>query len=225
MVLGALLAFRQWDLKRLLAYSSISQIGYVVMSIGMALVIISRNGDKTIAALAIAGGLYHLINHAVFKGLLFLDAGSLEYRAQTRNLREMGGMAGSMPVTSSTSFIASMSISGLPPFNGFFSKLIIVIAAIQAGFFLLAALAIIVSIITLAYFLKFNRYAFFNKNPDPDSLFKEVPFTMMFTMITLGLMCFALSILAFPGIRDLLLKPAVDILMNSELYSITLTGT
>ena len=71
-----------------------------------------------------------------------------------------------MPATSATSFIASMSISGIPPFNGFFSKLIIIIAAVMARFYLLAALAVIVSIITLASFLKFQRYAFFNKSDD-----------------------------------------------------------
>ena len=163
MVIGVFLAIGQWDIKRLLAYHSISQMGYVVMSVGIGMILVSRGVKPEIASLAIAGGIFHLINHAAFKGLLFLNAGAMEYTIGTRNLKEMGGLAKSMPVTSATSFVASMSISGIPPFNGFFSKLIIIIAAIMAKFYLLAALAVIVSIITLASFLKFQRYAFYNR--------------------------------------------------------------
>ena len=95
-----------------------------------------------------------------------------------------------MPATSATSFIASMSISGVPPFNGFFSKLIIIIAAIMAKFYLLALLAVIVSIITLASFLKFQRYAFYNNtNGNKDKQLREVPFPMVFSMVILGALC------------------------------------
>ena len=163
MVIGVFLAIGQWDIKRLLAYHSISQMGYVVLSVGIGMILISRGTRNEVAALAIAGGIFHLINHAAFKGLLFLNAGAIEYTIGTRDLQEMGGLAKHMPATSATSFVASMSISGIPPFNGFFSKLIIIIAAIMAKFYLLALLAVIVSIITLASFLKFQRYAFFNK--------------------------------------------------------------
>jgi multicomponent Na+:H+ antiporter subunit D len=225
MVVGALVALMQWDLKRLLAYSSISQIGYVVMAFGMGMILIVKGENLTIAALAIGGGLYHLINHAVFKGLLFLNAGALEHRLDTRDLKKMGGLSSVMPVTSSTSFMASMSISGIPPFNGFFSKLIIIIAAINGKFYLLAALAVLVSIVTLAYFLKFQRFAFFNKTPDSAlSHIKEVPFPMSFSMVFLALLCLILSLLAFPSVSEAILKPAVDVLMQSDLYSTTLLG-
>ncbi len=163
MVAGVFLAIGQWDIKRLLAYHSISQMGYVVLSVGMGMIVITRGGPPEIAILAIGGGLFHLVNHAAFKGLLFLNAGAIEYTLGTRDLKEMGGLGRSMPATSATSFIASLSISGIPPFNGFFSKLIIIIAAIMAKFYLLAVLAVIVSIITLASFLKFQRYAFYNR--------------------------------------------------------------
>ncbi len=225
MVAGALLALMQWDLKRLLAYSSISQIGYVVMAFGMAMVLLSSGTNQGAAVLAVTGAVYHLVNHAVFKGLLFLNAGALEHRLETRDLRKMGGLSTAMPITSSTSLMASMSISGIPPFNGFFSKLIIIIAAIQGHFYLLATLAIVVSIITLGYFLKFQRYAFFNK-PLEKALQKirEVPFSMSFSMLVLAVLCFALSLLAFPAISNEVLRPAIDVLMQSDLYSITITG-
>lgn len=225
MVVGSLLAIKQWDVKRLLAYSSISQMGYVVMALGMGMLLIHRGDDLSVATLAIAGGLYHMINHAVFKGLLFLNAGALEHRLDTRDMRKMGGLSSVMPVTSSTSFMASMSISGIPPFNGFFSKLIIIIAAINGKFYLLATLAVAVSIITLAYFLKFQRFAFFNKSPGKSlEKIREVPFPMSFSMIFLAILCLSLSLLAIPSVNEALLNPAIQVLMQSDLYSTTIIG-
>ena len=92
MVIGVFLAIGQWDIKRLLAYHSISQMGYVVLSVGMGMILISRGERPEIAVLAIAGGLFHLVNHAAFKGLLFLNAGAIEYTLGTRDLKEMGGL-------------------------------------------------------------------------------------------------------------------------------------
>lgn len=225
MVIGVLLAIGQWDIKRLLAYHSISQMGYVILSIGIGMILISRGERSSITVLAIAGGLFHLVNHAAFKGLLFLNAGAIEYTIGTRDLREMGGLAKSMPATSATSFIASMSISGIPPFNGFFSKLIIIIAAIMAEFYLLAALAVFVSIITLASFLKFQRYAFYNSNDNSHKWkIKEVPFPMIFSMVIMSLLCIILSLLAFPGIRDVVLTPAINVLTDPVKYSSFIIG-
>ena len=225
MVIGVFLAIGQWDIKRLLAYHSISQMGYVVMSVGIGMVLLSRGVKPEVATLAIAGGIFHLVNHAAFKGLLFLNAGAIEYTIGTRNLKEMGGLAKSMPATSATSFIASMSISGIPPFNGFFSKLIIIIAAIMAKFYLLAILAVIVSIITLASFLKFQRYAFYNQLERPEEQrLKEVPFPMVFSMVVLSIFCLLLSLLAFPGIREAVLTPAIDVLTDPLKYSTSILG-
>jgi multicomponent Na+:H+ antiporter subunit D len=225
MVVGVFLAIGQWDIKRLLAYHSISQMGYVVLSVGMGMILISRGSKPEVAALAIAGGIFHLINHASFKGLLFLNAGAIEYTIGTRDLKEMGGLAKSMPATAATSFIASMSISGIPPFNGFFSKLIIIIAAILGRFYLLALLAVIVSIITLASFLKFQRYAFYNKTDDNNERkIKEVPFPMVFSMVIMSILCVLLSLLVIPGIREAILTPAINILMDPGKYSSLIIG-
>ncbi len=223
MVIGVFLAIGQWDLKRLLAYHSISQMGYVVIGVGMGMIIMVKGGNLSIASLAIAGGLFHLINHAVFKGLLFLNAGAIEYVTGTRNLKMLGGIAKDLPVTTSTSLGASLSISGIPPFNGFFSKLIIIIAAIKGQFYLLAILAVLVSIITLASFMKFQRYAFFNKKTFTRKV-KEVPFTMCFSMIVLVILCLALSLLAIPGVREVVLTPAVDVIMRTTEYSSSIIG-
>lgn len=225
MAVGVFLAIGQWDIKRLLAYHSISQMGYVVMSAGIGMLLISRGTRPEVAALALGGALFHLVNHAAFKSLLFLNAGAIEYRTGTRNLQEMGGLARFMPATSSTSFAASMAISGLPPFNGFFSKLIIIIAAVMARFYLLAAIAVIVSIITLASFMKFQRYAFYNtKREDDKTRLKEVPFPMVFSMVTLALICLILSLAAIPGLRDIIFAPAIRILTDAQLYTAPILG-
>jgi multicomponent Na+:H+ antiporter subunit D len=225
MVAGVFLAVGQWDIKRLLAYHSISQMGYVILSAGVGMILLARGVKSDVALLAITGGLYHLINHAAFKGLLFLNAGAVEYRMGTRNLKEMGGLSAGMPMTSATSFVASMSISGIPPFNGFFSKLIIILACVRGGFYLLAILAILVSIVTLASFLKLQRYAFYNKTAHKDRRnIKEVPGPMVFSMIMLGIMCFLMSLLAIPSIRESLFQPAIDILMDADLYMSKIIG-
>jgi multicomponent Na+:H+ antiporter subunit D len=196
MVVGVVLAIGQWDMKRLFAYHSISQMGYVVMAAGIAMIILSKGGDKGIAVLSLTGGLFHMFNHSIFKGLLFLNAGSVEYATGTRNLKELGGLSKVLPVTSVTSLGASLSISGIPPFNGFFSKLIIIIAAIQGR-------------------LKVQRYAFLDKLKEtklPD--FKEVPFFMCLPMIVLALLCLVMSLMVIPGIRDIFLLPAVNSLIS-----------
>lgn len=225
MVIGVFLAIGQWDIKRLLAYHSISQMGYVVLAAGIGMILISKGVKQEAAILALSGGIFHLINHAAFKGLLFLNAGAIEFSTGARNLKEMGGLARSMPATSSTSLIASLAIAGIPPFNGFFSKLVIIVAAIMAQFYLLAVLAVIVSIVTLASFMKFQRYAFYNSDPDEKrDKIREVPFPMVFSMVSLAILCILLSLLALPTFRESVLTPAIDVLINPGNYSSVILG-
>jgi len=226
MIIGGLLAIGQWDIKRMLAYSSISQIGYIVLGVGIGMLLLATGGSRTIAALSITGGLFHLINHSVFKGLLFLNAGAVEYRTGTRDMRKMGGLAEILPITSRTSLVGSLAISGIPPFNGFFSKLIIIIAAIQAQYYVLALLTVIVSVVTIAYFMKLQKYTFYNNDGSKwKSLkIKEVPFSMASSMLIMALLCLILSLLVIPDVRNVFLKPAVDVIMNSAEYSINILG-
>jgi multicomponent Na+:H+ antiporter subunit D len=190
MVAGALLAAGQSDIKRLFAYSSISQVGFMVLGLGLA------------TPLGLVGALYHLVNHAMFKSLLFLNAGAVEHVTGTRDLNELGGLNRAMPVTGATSLIGSMSIAGVPPFNGFWSKLIIVLACIEAGYFGLAFLAVAVSIITLAYQLKVQRLGFFSALPRRLEGLGREPRLMAFAMILLAIGCIALSFAVVTGLRD-----------------------
>ncbi len=214
MVTGVILAIGQWDMKRLFAYHSISQMGYVIMAAGIAMIILAKGGNRNIAVLSLTGGLFHMFNHSVFKGLLFLNAGAVEYSTGTRKLRELGGLSQVLPVTSATSLGASLSISGIPPFNGFFSKLIIIVAAIEARFYFFALLAVVVSIITLASFMKVQRYTFLDKLKKMKSEIKEVPVLMWLPMVILLIMCLVMSLLIIPGVRDTFLMPAVNALIS-----------
>lgn len=224
MIIGVFLAIGQWDLKRLLAYSSISQMGYVIVGIGIGMLVLATGGKEKVAALAITGGLFHMLNHSIFKGLLFLNAGSIEYRTGTRDLKRLGGLSEKMPVTSGTSLVASMAISGIPPFNGFFSKVFIVFAAIQAQYYWLAFISIVVNIITLSTFTKAQKYAFNGELPSKYNKINESPFGMSLSMTLMAVLCLVMSFLIIPGVREIFLKPAVDVLMETTKYSSKVLG-
>jgi multicomponent Na+:H+ antiporter subunit D len=209
MVVGVLLAVGQWDFKRLLAYHSISQVGYVILGFGLG------------TPLGILGGLFHLFNHSLFKSLLFLNSGAVDYATGTRNLKEMGGLKERMPVTGVTSLMASMSISGVPFFNGFWSKLIIVIACVQGGHYVYGFLASLVSLITLASFMKVQRYAFYGKLAERWRGIREVPFTMQCAMIVMALLCVAGGILLIPPLSAPFLQQAREAVLHGTRYADT----
>ncbi|MGE4357258.1 MAG: complex I subunit 5 family protein [Candidatus Omnitrophota bacterium] len=211
MVIGVLLAIGQWDFKRLLAYHSISQIGYVIFGIGL--------GSK----LGIIGGLFHLFNHSLFKSLLFLNAGAVDYRCKSRDLHKLGGLARKMPVTGVTSLIASFSIAGIPPFCGFFSKLLIIIAAFQAGNVIGGFTCIVVGVITLASFLKVQKYVFLRDTEEHCVDVKEVPVFMLITMVVLALLCLAAGLLYFP-LTQKVFSPAAAVLLEGIHYAYKVLG-
>ncbi|NJD55200.1 MAG: hydrogenase 4 subunit B [Nitrospirae bacterium] len=120
-VMGVLYALMQHDLKRLLAYHSVENIGIILIGIGLAMIFRSFN-FPLLAALALTAGLYHTLNHAIFKGLLFMGAGSVLHATGERNMEEMGGLIRYMPWTAALFLVGCIAISGLPPFNGFVSE-------------------------------------------------------------------------------------------------------
>ena len=207
MVLGVFLAIGQWDFKRLLAYHSISQIGYVILGIGLG------------TPLGMIGGLFHLFNHSVFKSLLFLNSGAVEYATGTRDLQKMGGLMTKMPITGTTSLVASMSIAGIPPFNGFWSKLIIIIACVQANRLGYAFWAVLASILTLASFMKVMKYAFFGKLREKWNKVEEDPVFMKLAMVVLAILCVIGGVLLIYNINEVFLKPASDVLLEGTKYA------
>ncbi len=152
-IVGALGALGQTDLKRMLAFSSVSQIGYIVL------------GAATGSPIGFVGAMMHFFNHATFKSLLFVDAAAILHGTHTRNMDEMGGLAERMPITGTTSVIGLLSMAGIPPLSGFWSKLLIIIALwqVSSGVALAALLA---SVLTLTYFLVLQKKVFYGKlNP------------------------------------------------------------
>jgi multicomponent Na+:H+ antiporter subunit D len=179
-VVGALAALGQRDLKRMLGYSSVSQVGYIVLGLAVG------------TPLALAGAVFHLFNHAVFKSLLFVNAAAVEGQAGTRDMDQLGGLGSRMPVTSTTSILALLSTAGLPPLAGFWSKLFVVVAAWQAGFRAAAAVAVLASVLTLAYFLSMQRRVFFGKvAPRCQAVVEVGPFglvpALLLAAVTVGL--------------------------------------
>ena len=120
-VLGVLFALVERDIKRILAYSSIENVGIIMMGIGAGMIGVATR-QPTVALIGFLAALYHALNHSLFKGLLFLGAGSVDYRIHTRNLNEMGGLGRLMPWTALMFLVGGLSIAAIPPFNGFVSE-------------------------------------------------------------------------------------------------------
>jgi multicomponent Na+:H+ antiporter subunit D len=212
MVVGVLLAMGQDDIKRFLAYSSISQVGYIILGFGL--------GTR----LGIAAALFHLVNHAVFKSLLFLNAGAVEYSTGTRDLNKMGALREKMPVTGTTSLIASLSIAGIPPFSGFWSKLFIIVAAVQAQRYGYAAWATGVSVLTLAALMRWQRRAFFGEPREAYADAREVPASMQVSMICLAILCIVMGLLWIPQAQAGFIMPAARVLQEGLTYASGILG-
>ena len=167
--IGTMQALKQEQSKRLLAFHSIGQVGYILLGLGAALVLWTSSGNGALAVelatMALLGSLFHTLNHGLFKSLLFLNAGSMLSATDTQDLNAMGGLIKYMPVTALTCLVASFSIAGVPGFNGFASKWSLYVATILGSqmapyLALFALVAILTSALTLASFLKFFGMAF-----------------------------------------------------------------
>ena len=200
-VAGALAAIGQNDIKRMLAYSSISQVGYIIIGLGCG------------TSLGIAGAVFHLFNHAIFKSLLFVNAASVESETGIRDMTQMAGLAQKMPVTGITSVLASLSAAGIPPLSGFWSKLIIIIALWTSGNHAFAVIAILAGIITLGYFLLMQRMAFFGKVSTQFAHVKEAGFSLVLPSLILGAIIVGAG-LCFPFILDKFILPAGNIILG-----------
>ena len=131
----------------------------------------------------------------------------------------MGGLAEKMPVTRAACTIASASIAGIPPFSGFWSKLILVIAAFQAGFYWVAAIIVFVSLCTLIMYLKVQRYVFLGELPENLQQIEENKGSMLVAMVFLACLCALMGLLLVPSLRSSILEPAVNVLTKGVSYS------
>ena len=212
MVVGVSMALLQTDFKRLLAFHSVSQLGYVITGIGVGL-----TAADGIANLGLMGGLYHMVNHASFKCLLFLCAGAVLYRVGTTDLNKVSGLGKKMPFTAVMFFIGAAAISGIPPFNGFASKWILYQSTSETQIPIITIVELIVSVLTLASFIKVGHSVFFGAEREELKEVKEIPFTMKLPMGILALICFVFGICSNYVIKGILV-PIVDAIRNVPKY-------
>jgi len=214
-VIGAvMMALVQHDLKRLLSYHAVSQVGYMVLGIG------------TANPIGIAGGLFHMLNHAIYKGCLFLCGGGVEHRAGTTDLDRLGGLAKVMPITFVTCFIAALSISGVPPFNGFISKWMVYQGIIELSkggdklWIIWLVAAMFGSALTLASFMKVIHATFLGRpsadNRERSTKIKEVGFTMWVPMVVLAGLCVIFGVFAYAVPLRHLIFPSVPNMPPTE---------
>jgi multicomponent Na+:H+ antiporter subunit D len=216
MVTATFLAFGQTDIKRLFAYSTISQVGYIILGFGVG------------TPLAIMGGLFHLFNHSIFKSLLFMNAGAIETICGTRDIRKMPGILKKSPVTGYTNLIGSLSICGVPPLGGFWSKVVIIFACIQADRPVLALIAAAVSILTLAYYFKAVTPILFGAkelNAVPPAQNKRITFAIAMPMVVLAVLSMLSVLLLMPNVGRSFLGDAIGVLVRGQDYANILMGS
>ncbi len=194
MFIGVSMALKQSDLKRLIGYLSVSQIGYMLLAVGVGLTTLENGDYGTFGAMALEGGFFHMINDGVYKALLFLSAAAVVYATGTKDLNKLGGLAHRMPYTTLFFLIGGLSIAGVPPLSGFSSKLLIY-QSIYLYHPILAIIALVVSIITFALIGKIFYNAFLG--PDLGLSKGEVPTGMLVAMAILTVVVIVFSL--FPN--------------------------
>ncbi|MDY0211477.1 MAG: hydrogenase 4 subunit B [Desulfuromonadaceae bacterium] len=212
-LLGILYALMQQDLKRLLAYSSVENIGIIYMGLGLS-VLFASNGNPVLAALGLVAALYHCVNHALFKSLLFLGAGALINQSGQHDLNRMGGLMRLMPITAICFLVGCISISALPPFNGFVSEWLTFQTALQGTVLdsgvtksiiaVAAASLALTGALAAACFVKVFGIAFLGQARHQDTLqAHEVSFGMRASQILLASGCLLLGIFPSAAINSM----------------------
>lgn len=201
-IAAVMMALIQHNMKRLLSYHAVSQVGYMVMGIG------------TANPIGIAGGLFHMLNNVIYKNALFLAAGAVEKETGTTELDRLGGVAHFMPITFLCCLISSLSISGIPPLNGFVSKWMVYQGIIELGktgsklWVMWLTAAMFGSALTLASFMKLLHAVFLGRQGVSKDI-KEVPVSMQLPMVLLAILCIVFGIFAFSLPLKYFIIPAI----------------
>lgn len=226
-IFGILYALTQNNLKKLLAYSSIDNIGIIFLSLGLSMIFINA-GHTVLGALGLIAALYHILNHAIFKSLLFFGAGAILHQTHEDNLENMGGMIHKMPLTALLFLVGSISISALPPFNGFVSEWLVFQTALQSTSLssgilrsivpITASLLALTSVLVGVVFVKTYGIGFLGQPRSQNvKSHKDPKFSMLFGMGILALLCLLLGI--FPTFIISVLNVIPKYLINSEIIA------
>ena len=210
---AAVIACTQFDIKRVLAYSTLSQIGYMMLALGVS----GYGGEHGLGYMA---SMFHLFTHAMFKALLFLGAGSIIHAVHSNYLNEMGGLRKYLPVTHVTFLVACLAISGIPPFAGFFSKDEILVAAWQQNK-VLFSMEYLVAGLTAFYMFRLYFGIFWNKTPHYHHTPHESPLTMTLPLVFLALGSALTGLIPFGRFVSADLKPfATEMHLNIAIPSV-----
>jgi formate hydrogenlyase subunit 3/multisubunit Na+/H+ antiporter MnhD subunit len=193
MTVGNLMALLQTDLKRLLAFSSVAQMGYVIFGISIA------------TYYGITGSLFHIMNHAIMKSLLFLCSGAFLYAVDSRNLDELAGIGKKMRITGVMFTIGCLSIAGIPPLNGFQSELMILLSGIGLGgksaiWYVLSAIMLVNLLFSVAYYLRLIQTLTLREPSTTSVNAREAPIGMLLPMGILTVLCIVIGIYPDPFI-------------------------
>lgn len=203
-IAAVMMALVQHNYKRLLGYHAVSQVGYMVLGFGLG------------STIGVAAGLFHMINHALYKSGLFLSAGCIEYRTGKENIEDLGGLSKAMPLTFFSALIFAMSISGVPPLNGFASKWMIYQGIIEFGkgtgiaselWIVWLGLAVFGSALTLASFIKFIGGVFLSRRKPEFANVREVPALMWIPLVVLAILCIVFGVFSTNLVVPKLLMP------------------
>ncbi|MFH1201980.1 MAG: proton-conducting transporter membrane subunit [Candidatus Omnitrophota bacterium] len=212
-VAAVMMALIQHDFRRLLGYHAVSQVGYMVLGIG------------TGSPIGIAGGLFHMLNHAIYKSCLFLSGGAVEFKTKTCDLDKLGGLVKFMPITFLTTLVASLSISGVPPFNGFVSKWMIYQGLVELGktgdklWVVWLAAAMFGSALTLASFMKLLHAIFLGQSRPESKSINEVSWQMWLPTAVLAILCIIFGVFANQVPLKFFILPAVGQVTFTGIWS------
>ena len=212
-LLGAIMALAQDDLKRLLAYDTISQVGIVII------------GFATGNAAGVAGAIYHLVNHAAFKALLFLAAGAVVHRTGLTRLSQLGGLARLMPVATGAFVLGALSIAGVPPINGYVSLSLIHSGLQQDHETVIYVLTLAAQVITAAALGRAAWLAFFRPRREDYEWREQVHPGMLTALVSLGVGCIAFGALGPVVLRRLMAPAAASLLHPGRYASVVLAGS
>lgn len=209
MLLGVLGAMCRWDIRRILSWHIISQVGYMIMGIGLA-----GSPDVRVVQMAVAGTIFYIVHHIVVKSCLFLIGGIVERVGGTQHIKQVGGVIDLAPGLAGLFIVAALSLAGMPPFSGFLSKFVLIQAGLADGSYLIVAIAVITSFFTLYSMSKIWAYAFWS-----------APTRQVAAMTYRGMMAPTAVLVAFTIFMGLWAQPffalatrAADTLINPEEY-------
>ena len=211
MFVGNFIAIVQRDLKRMLAYSSIAQMGYILLGIGLAFAYLSSGGDY-----GFRGGFLHILNHAVMKGGAFLCAGAILHSIGTRDLEEMRGIGRKLPLVGVAFAFFGLALAGVPPLNGFISKFFICKAGVDAGGWGIVAMVLLIvnSLLSLCYYLPaINKILFSRDVSEKAKEAKEIPVSMAIPIIIMVIFTVMLGV--YPELGLKIVDPVVSFMMAS----------